>query len=161
MATLSPRERLEHMAEMYDAYGYGDGLDNDMDNYGYGVMVGGKSKRKPTAYNKFVGKKIKQGKSLSEAARLWKKEKKSSGAGTKKSSGSKTSAKKSSRSKTSVKKSSSKTKSKESKNPWIKCRKELGNRGLDENTISQAYYELNCRVDKLEKLVKSKLPKLK
>lgn len=162
MSVLSPKQRLEHLARMQDAYGYGEGLDKEMDNYGYGgIMVGGakkkstKGKRAPSEYNLFVGKHMKKGMSMAEAAKLWNKMK-----GNKKSkSGSKSSKKKvSSGSKSSKKKKSSKEESE-----WIKCERKLGNRGLSRDTIKQAYNDknINCKLKELEKLIKGKLPKKK
>lgn len=52
---MTPKQRIDHLAEMYDAYGYGDGLDSDMDNYGYGgVMLGG-AKKKSSSKKKYTG----------------------------------------------------------------------------------------------------------
>lgn len=63
---MDPRSRLEAMAEVADAYGYGSGCDMDM--YGYGVMMGG---RKPSMYNKFFAKHRKQGYSAAEIGKMW------------------------------------------------------------------------------------------
>jgi len=111
MVSMSPRERLEHMAEMYDAYGYG------------GVMVGGrrrsksksmkagavkpvywkksksaacKSKSKTSKsgrllndYQRFVQQERCNGLTMVEIGRLWRKIKKTYGGVSKKKSGSK------------------------------------------------------------------------
>lgn len=152
MVSLSPSERLAHMSEMYDAYGYG--LDKDMDNYGYGVMVGGKKsrskkagvllggKRALTAYNLFVRKMKAKDPSMqfAEIAEHW-------------------NAKKKGKSKTS-KKVSSKT-SKRKDNKWIECEKSLGKRGIPKNMMVDAYHSLNCRVSALEKQYNMKFPLLK
>jgi hypothetical protein len=70
---LTPKERLAHMAQMYDSYGYG--LDSDMNNYGYGAGAI-KKKRKLTEYNKFFKKLRLQGYSAEEIGKAWRKAKK-------------------------------------------------------------------------------------
>lgn len=63
MNLLSPRERLEHMAQMYDSYGYGEGLDSDMSNYGYGLKKrrSGSKKSKKGSGKLMKGSKILKG----------------------------------------------------------------------------------------------------
>jgi hypothetical protein len=88
---MDVRDRLQHMAEMYDAYGYGEG-----------VLIGGKrsksksaksraksktskksktGKRKLSKYNLFVSANRKRGYSMEQIGRMWQKEKKRLGMG--------------------------------------------------------------------------------
>jgi len=151
MVSMSPRERLEHMAEMYDAYGYG------------GVMVGGrrrsksksmkagavkpvywkksksaacKSKSKTSKsgrllndYQRFVQQERCNGLTMVEIGRLWRKIKKTYGGVSKKKSGSK--------------------KRKESR--YGKCIKKWSRRGLERKELQAKYNKLNKKCKKLGK----------
>jgi hypothetical protein len=83
MDVMTPRERLEHMAEMYDSYGYGAGVmlggrrrASSKSARRGGVSVGGarkltKSGKPMSAYNEFFAHYRQRGLSPQQIGKLW------------------------------------------------------------------------------------------